>query len=247
MSDLMISQPLICWGPLWFKCLWASLFANFPTSYFSPKLSAFLKVKPSLSIELEPENRVCFLWFSSAALEEALIVYDLWIHLEWERTEEKGNKEVGKTTIERLRGFFFFRETIPRCKAPSCTPLPISSQTLWRITLRTVLHANWIFSFASGFSAQSAAFLSLHLSYPVLRLSGSLISYLAMSPGPLCVPSSLTLSFPVVPLICNSTSTSSLPLRPLSLTVIVSPALRQITSALRDRHMVHAQTGAGYQ
>lgn len=108
MSDLMISQPLICWGPLWFKCLWASLFANFPTSYFSPKLSAFLKVKPSLSIELEPENRVCFLWFSSAALEEALIVYDLWIHLEWERTEAKGNKEVGKTTIERLRGFFFF-------------------------------------------------------------------------------------------------------------------------------------------
>lgn len=157
--------------------------------------------------------------------------------------EQRGRKNYN---IEAEGFFFFFRETIPRCKAPSCNPLPISSQTLWRITIRTVLQ-NWIFSFDSGYSATSAVFLSLHLSYPLLRLSGSLISYLAMSRVPFCVPSSLTLSFPVVPLICNSTSTSSLPLCPLSLTVIVSPALQQITLALRDRHMVHTQTDAGYQ
>lgn len=141
--------------------------------------------------------------------------------------EQRGRKNYNREAEKVF--FFFFRKT--------------SHSAELRAALHCPSHRKLCGALPSGPSSMRTEFflllLSLHLSYPVLRLSGSLISYVTMSPGPLCVLSSLTLSFPVVPLICNSTSTSSLPLCPPSLTVT---ALQQITSALRDRHMAHAQT-----
>ena len=185
-----------------------------------------------------------FLWCSSAALEEALIVHDSWIH--WrsktERRQMSEKEEVnGKTksqgkrkSINRDADLFF---TISCCKALSSISLwifgtlrsgPFSLSLPQKLTLPFLTHTSSFvpFPFPPASTIQSLSFSLLLLS---TSTSPFLISYLTMSPRPRRVTSSLTLSFPVVSLIYNSTSSSFVPLCPPSLSAIISPAPQQIT------------------
>lgn len=237
-------------------CVCFFLLENF--SIFLPKVAAVQRLNFSLSIKLKDAILGSFYFFvlrySSAALEEALIiVHNLWIYLawrteKWERKDEQGNRKERKATIKRLRSFLLTSLAVKLTSPlhyPShcwlCGALPLARLTLSSLVLCLFLPC--ICLLVSPFSLQAFLFFASH---PILYLAHNLTEYLPVSLRPLCVPSSLTLSFPLLSLIYNSTLSSFPHLCPPSLTVIVSLVLQQITSAHSNRHNVHIQTGAGY-
>lgn len=130
------------------------------------------------------------------------------------------NTEKRKATIKKLSAFFL---ELFHSEALSATSLPISSQTLWSITIRSI-----VISFFSCFWSLRL-FCSLSPFQPVLssfrsHFRSHFTSHHACL-FPLCVSLSFALPFPVLSLIWNHTSMSLLPLCPPSLTVIVLSAL----------------------
>lgn len=119
----------------------------------------------------------------------------------WRSNDEVGNTEERNTTIKRLKGFLVLPSLAPKLQAPLHCPF---HRKLCGALPSGPFSISLLFFFCFWFLHSVC-----RLSYPVLYLSRSLISYLTISLRSLRVPSSLTLSFPVLSLIHNSTSCHS--------------------------------------
>lgn len=101
-----------------------------------------------------------------------------------------------------------------------------------------------LFLLVSPLSLQASvsSLIQFYISHTLTFNISQCVSVPSVGPHPspchfLCSPQSITPPF----------QPTFLHLCPPSLTVIVSPFLQQITSALSDRHTAHTQAGAGYQ